>query len=162
MAVLHFICGKAGAGKTTLARQLARDMPAECICEDEWLSRVDPPISTVADYLAHSARLRSALGPHIIARLKSGVSVVLDFAGNTPREREWVRSLFETADTPHVLHHLRADDDACRRRVHRRNVEQPAGVFFGVVTDAQLEDVNRLFAEPSPSERFTVQERAVD
>ena len=24
-----------GAGQTTLARHLARDMPAECICEDE-------------------------------------------------------------------------------------------------------------------------------
>jgi predicted kinase len=37
MATPHFICGKAGAGKTTLARALGRTLPAVVFCEEEWL-----------------------------------------------------------------------------------------------------------------------------
>ncbi|RZS41900.1 AAA domain-containing protein [Limnobacter thiooxidans] len=34
----HFFCGKAGAGKTTLALGLARDQQAILISEDIWLN----------------------------------------------------------------------------------------------------------------------------
>src|SRR3954465_2852237 len=69
MATLHFVCGKAGAGKTTLARRLARELPGARICEDEWLSRMGPPVTRFADYVAHTGRLRSQLGPHIVELL---------------------------------------------------------------------------------------------
>ena len=157
MATLHFICGRAGSGKTTLARRLARELPAICVCEDEWLSRVAPPIANLNDYITHTTRLRSALGPHITELLKHGVSVVLDFAGNTPRSRAWVRSLFESAGASHVLHYLDVDEDTCKERVHDRNARQPEGIFFGVVTDAQLAEVNPYFTPPSPDEGFNVQ-----
>jgi predicted kinase len=38
MATLHFVAGRAGAGKTTLAREIAKLTPAILICEDEWLA----------------------------------------------------------------------------------------------------------------------------
>ena len=159
MATLHFICGRAGAGKTTLARQLARELPAVCICEDEWLCRVAPPISNLEDYLTSSSRVRAALGPHIVDLLKLGVSVVIDFAGNTPRSRAWVRSLFESAGAAHVLHYIDVDEETCRRRVHERNDREPEGIFFGVVTDQQLVEVNRYFTPPAIEEGFNVLQR---
>jgi predicted kinase len=162
VATLHFICGRAGAGKTTLARQLARELPAICICEDEWLSRVAPPISNLNDFLTHTSRVRAVLGPHITALLTLGVSVVIDFAGNTPRSRGWVRSLFEAASADHTLHYLPVDERTCRARVHERNGRQPEGIFFGVVSDEQLEEVNRYFTPPTLDEGFNVQEYSVD
>ena len=38
MATLHFICGKAASGKTTLARELAARYAAVMFGEDEWLT----------------------------------------------------------------------------------------------------------------------------
>lgn len=156
MATLHFICGKAGAGKTTLARRLGRELSAVVICEDEWLSRLADPIASLADYLAATAKLRSVLTPHVVDLLRLGVSFVFDFAGNTVRDRSWVRSLFEQAHADHLLHYLEVDADTCLARVHERNDTKPPGVFFGIVTDAQLEEVNRYFVPPAEDEGFTV------
>src|SRR3954452_12956647 len=82
MATLHFISGKAGAGKTTLARQIGRTAPAVLICEDEWMSRLADPVENLHQYLAVSARIRSVIGPLSVDLLRLGTSVVFDFAGN--------------------------------------------------------------------------------
>src|SRR5262249_34671656 len=91
MATLHFICGKAASGKTTLARRLATQHRAAPLIEEEWLTLLGAEIVSLADYGRHSGRLRAALVPHAIRLLELGTSIVLDFAGNTPKERAWVR-----------------------------------------------------------------------
>jgi predicted kinase len=154
MATLHFIAGRAGAGKTSLARQLAVTEHAIVLCEDEWLSKLADPIGNLAQYVAAARRIRSVVGPLATDLLKLGTSVVLDFAGNTMRERAWVRSIFEAAGAEHTLHVLDVDDATCRERVRQRNMVQPPGVFFGVVTDGQLDEVNRYFEPPRTEEGF--------
>src|SRR5919106_3255955 len=116
MATLHFISGKAGAGKTTLARHIARTAPAVLICEDEWMSRLADPIENLQQYLAAAARIRSVIAPLSIDLLKLGTSVVFDFAGNTVHDRRWVRSIFESANADHRLHYILAVDDICKAR----------------------------------------------
>src|SRR4051794_34040345 len=105
MATLHFFTGKAGAGKTTLARQIARTAPAVLICEDEWMSRLADPVDNLQQYLTASARIRSVIGPLSIDLLTLGTSVVFDFAGNTVADRRWIRSIFERAASDHRLHY---------------------------------------------------------
>ena len=156
MATLHFVAGKAGAGKTTLARQMARATPALMICEDEWMFRLADPIENLQQYLEAAARIRSVIAPLCVDVLKLGTLVVLDFAGNTAADRRWVRSIFETATADHRLHYVVADEDTCRARVRQRNVSKPDGVFFGVVTDRQVDEVNRFFAPPTTEEGFTI------
>ena len=143
MATLHFISGKAGAGKTTLARRIARTAPAVLICEDEWVSRLADPIETLQQYLRAAARIRSVMAPLSVDLLTLGTSVVFDFAGNTVDDRRWVRSIFETALADHQLHYILADDDVCKARVRQRNETKPRGLFFGEVTERQVEEVRQ-------------------
>ena len=63
MATLHFICGKAASGKTTLARELAARHAAVLFGEDEWLTLLDAEINSLADHMRHSKRLKAALAP---------------------------------------------------------------------------------------------------
>ncbi|MDQ3263486.1 MAG: ATP-binding protein [Myxococcota bacterium] len=156
MATLHFICGKAGAGKTSLARQLGRTLPAIVICEDEWISRLGFEIHTVDDYIRVSGLLRQVLGPHLSGLLRLGVSVVIDFAANTVRGRTWVRSVFEAAQADHVLHVIEATDEVCLEGIHKRSTAQPEGVYFGPVSDEMFHAVTRYFAPPTPEEGFNV------
>ena len=36
------------------------------------------------------------------------------------------------------------------------NISKPDGLFFGVVTDQQADEVNGFFAPPAAEERFTI------
>ena len=84
MATLYLLCGKIGAGKSTLAEQLAA-RPATLLISRGSLD-LDPVrrrLKTIEDYGRLSARLRAAMAPHIVDILRQGLSVVLDFPANT-------------------------------------------------------------------------------
>jgi len=161
MATLHFICGKAGAGKTTLARALGRALPAIVFCEDEWIATLGFEIRSLDDFLRASTKVRDVIGPLAGELLRLGTSVVFDFGGNTPRHRRWVRAVYEAAGADHVLHVIEASDEQCLANIHRRNDEQPAGVFFGHVSDEIFHAVTVYFAPPQPDEGFRIERHAV-
>ena len=154
MATLHFICGKAGAGKTTLARELGRTLPAAVFCEDEWICTLGFEIRSLEDFVKASSRCRSLIGPLAGQLLRLGVSVVFDFAGNTVKGRQWARGVFEAANADHLLHVIEASDAECLANVHRRNDEKPPGIFWGHVSDEMVQAVGVYFVPPQPEEGF--------
>jgi len=157
MATLHFICGKAGSGKTTLARALGRTVPAVVFCEDEWICKLGFEIRSLDDFVAASTKCRSVIGPLAGDLLRLGVSVVFDFAGNTVKGRQWVRDLFEAAGADHVLHVIYAADAQCLANIHKRNDEKPPGIYWGHVTDETFHGVTVYFTPPQPEEGFRTQ-----
>ena len=156
MATLHFICGKAASGKTTLARKLAMQHRAALFVEDEWLTLLEAEIAGLADFGRHARRLRAALAPHAVQLLAIGTSVVFDFAGNTPKDRAWVRSIFENAVAAHMLHYIVASDELCKARLRLRNETRPAGLYYGTVSEALFDEVTRYFVPPADEENFLV------
>ena len=84
---LYLLCGKIAAGKSTLARRLAARPATLLISEDHWTSNLFyDDLKTIEDYGRCSARLRAAMGPHVVDILRQGLSIVLDFPANTVKE----------------------------------------------------------------------------
>jgi predicted kinase len=155
---LYFFAGRAGAGKSTAARQLSVARHAILFCEDQWLARLFGGATSVQEYLARRAGIRQLLAEWVPQLLAAGHSVVFDFGGNTIRDRAWVRSVFTQASAEHELHHIVADESLCRQRVHERNRSKPEGIYWGDVSDELLDEVNKYFQAPTSDEGFTIVE----
>lgn len=154
-STLIFFCGKMGAGKSTLARKLARDRGAVLLVEDEFIRGLfRGEIVDIPAYVDRSGRVKAVLAPHICALLSKGLSVVLDFPGNTRRQRAWFRELVERARVAHELHFIDAPDELCKRQLRERHKDLPPGTRW--TTDEEFDAVTAYFQPPSEEEAFTV------
>lgn len=151
---LHFVCGKIASGKSTLSNELGAAPSSIVVREDHWLARLYPgEQSTLSDYVRNSTRLRDALASLLVDILGAGVTVVLDFPGNTPGQRAWMRTLFMEAKCAHRLHYLEAADEVCKARLNRRNAR---GEHEFTVSDEDFDLFTSHFVLPSNDEGFNV------
>jgi predicted kinase len=157
VATLHFIYGWPGAGKTTIARDLGEGARAVVFCEDEWLAMLaSERITSLPQYVEQSARIRRLIAPLATRLLTLGVSVVFDFAGNTPSHRAWVKAIADAANADHLLHVLDVPADECKRRLHERNATKPAGLYFGDVSDELFDAVVQHIVPPRDEEAIQI------
>jgi len=154
-AKLFFLCGKMAAGKTTLARELAKRENAVLLVQDEFLNALYPgEITDLPGFLKCSSRLWAALVPHICDLLWKGNSVVMDFPGNTKAQRLSFRELIDRAHVEHELHFIDASDALCKAQLADRSKSLPAGAPW--TTEAEFKAITAYFEPPSEEERFNV------
>ena len=155
LGTLYLLCGKMAAGKSTLVRKLEQQNAAILIVQDDWLSHLFPDdIVDVPAFAKYSARLRAALADHISSLLSHGVSVVLDFPGNTRSQRAWFRELFERASADHELHFIDVPDELCKAQLRERSRHLGEGARW--TTDAEFDAITKYFQPPTPDEGFNV------
>ena len=154
-AKLIFLCGKMAAGKSTLARDLAKRENAVLLVQDEFLNALFPgELSDIPAFVKCASRLKSALAPHICALLSKGISVVLDFPGNTKAQRAWFRELIERANVNHELHFVDVSDALCKSQLANRSKSLPAGTPW--TTNAEFTAITAYFQTPLAQENFNV------
>jgi predicted kinase len=155
LAKLIFLCGKMAAGKSTLARELAKRENAILLVQDEFLDALYPgEITDLAGFMKYSSRLKSALAPHVCALLSRGISVVLDFPGNTKTQRAWFRELIERTKVEHELHFVDASDALCKGQLAERSKSLPAGAPW--TSEAEFAAITAYFQPPTEDEEFNV------
>ncbi|WP_417360116.1 AAA family ATPase [Gallaecimonas pentaromativorans] len=151
---LHLFCGTIGSGKSTLAHRIAAEQRALLLSEDKWLANLyGPQMTSLADYAAFAPRLKAALFEHLVALLKAGNTLVLDFPMNTRQSRAWAQQLIAAANTGHQLHCLDVPEAICLERLLARNrrAEHP----FAPSAE-QFAAVCRYFEPPGSDEGFVL------
>ena len=150
-----FFCGKMAAGKSTFARDLAVRENAVLLVQDDFLNVLfSGEITDIPGFVKCSSRLKNALTPHVCALLSKGISVVLDFPGNTKVQRAWFRELIEHANVEHELHFVDASDALCKSRLRERSTGLPAGTAW--TRDADFDAITAYFEAPTEDENFNV------
>lgn len=148
------MCGKAGAGKSTLSKALARQHDALLVCEDVWLARLYPEeLHDFNDYIEYPRRIKEVVAPMVIDMLARH-SVVLDFPANTVQSRHWFQSIFQHANAAHTLDYMDASNSVCLSRIAKRNVDRPEGSH--VLDEGTFMRITAMFEPPSSTEGFNI------
>jgi predicted kinase len=110
-----------GAGKTTLARQLAADRGALRLTKDEWMWALgSSPWDAITQERVERELLRLAQEV-----LRLGLSIVLDFGLWARSERDELRTAARAMGVGVELHYLVVPTDELWRRIEARNSEPP-------------------------------------
>ncbi len=157
---LHFMCGKAGVGKSTLTKALAEQHHAALLCKDVWPAWLFPEeIATFDDCIKYSRRIKAVVAP-LVTELLNRQSVVLDFLANTITTRAGFKSIVESAKAPHTRHFVDASNVPRLSQIAKRNIERSAGSHE--LSEAAFHHITSFIQPPTLEEGFKVQVHAVE
>lgn len=140
------MCGLPGAGKTTLARRLADELPAVRLCPDEWMARLGVDLRDEG----FRERLEVVFWSHAQELLRLRQSVILEsgfwLRSDRDEKRLGARRLGAVAE----LRYLDTSSEELWRRLQLRNAE--SAWRDAPITRAEFDRWRRLFQAPDPQE----------
>ena len=155
--MIHLICGPIGAGKTTIAHQIAEQYGAIRFSEDEWLSKLFIP-DAPQDLMSCSDDIISAWATEKYQRcrgqiwllcerlLSLGVPVVLDGAAATKEQRDAFRKKASKCGVDFQLHYVTSDSETRKKRVFERNNEK--GRTYSIEVTLGMFNMMETFFQP--------------
>ena len=153
--MIHLVCGSTGAGKTTYAGKLSRQLGALHLSIDDWmvgLFAADKPAR--ADWQWIDERVRRCEHQMVATALqlgRLGVPSVLDLGLQRADQRQRVATPMTAAGLAVLLHFLDIDAAERWRRVEGRNHER-GETFRLAVTRPMFDFIETIWQPPDAEE----------
>jgi adenylate kinase family enzyme len=153
---LIFFSGKMGAGKTTYAKSLSREPNTVYLSEDEILSSFYPnEVKSIEDYELYSKRIKSYIMGLVKRLVENGLIVIMDFPGNTLKQREWFKYVIEVCQVDSKLIYLKVADEVCIQQILKRKNEEPDRHLWD--NEEMFYKMTKYFQEPTDEEGFNLE-----
>jgi predicted kinase len=143
---LFLTVGLPGAGKTTRARELAREHSILRLTPDDWMA----PLFGHNDAAGRRDILEGRMVWVAHEILVSGASVILDFGCWSPDERYAIRSIAELAGARFTMEYVQVTESERRARCDRRWLEASGTTFE--MTNEDHDRFVALFRPPTQNE----------
>ena len=162
---VHIVFGPLGAGKSTLARQLADQNQAVRFSIDEWMIQLfgaDLPKSMSLSWMQDRVR-RCETKIWSVAQqvMNVGSNVVLDLGFMRVSDRKRFINLANDASRGSKLHHVTASHANRRARVLNRNTER-GETFAFEVTPMMFDFMEKQFESPTETELLGCSQTCTD
>lgn len=155
MGSIYIVFGPQGAGKSTYARQLARDVGGVRFSIDDWMARLygadmpsPPDLAWVMERVGRCEAQIWATAADVAA---SGGRAVLDLGFMKAAQRAAFAARARELGLPVSLHFVDAAPEVRRGRVLERNAQR-GETFAFEVTPAMFEFMERQFERPTDEE----------
>jgi predicted kinase len=147
--VAYLLSGLTGSGKTTFAKNLEKTGVVRLCVDEEVFARhgrygIDYPEH---EYFERERPIVTEVRQRMVALVRAGRSVVLDYGLWRRSERDDYKRLVEGAGGRWRLLYFKVDRDELLRRLNRRNDRGDANAL--TVTTAALDDFIARFEPPS-------------
>lgn len=144
--VLHLICGPVAAGKTTYARQLARQKQAVLLSLDAAMLTLYGTIEGREAFLSKQEICRNWLLDLAADSLQNKVPVVLDWGFWKHKDRLALVERFAQYGCSIEMIYLKTHDELRRKRLTQRNENSRTSDY--VIEQKDFEFFNCLFEKP--------------
>lgn len=152
---LVFLTGKMGSGKSTFAIRCSIEIDAVILSEDQVLSSLFPEeIKSIDDYIKYSVRIKPFIMSIVESYINHGINVIMDFPGNTIKQREWFKKIIQKTKADHTLVYIKVTDEVCLKQLEKRRKEFPERNHFD--TKEVYYKMKEYFQEPIDKEGFNL------
>ena len=163
-AAFHLICGSTGAGKSTYAQALARDLGGLHFAIDRWMVTLfwqDSPQPIEFDWtMTRIDRCEAMIFETAKQAVSIGVPAILDLGFTKAAHRGKFAKLAAEAQVPVVLHVLDVPVETRWARVEGRNAQK--GDTFAMEVDRSMFDfVETMWELPDAAEMTALNGRIV-
>ena len=120
-AVLHLICGQAGAGKTTYAKKLENRRSATRFSKDQWVIALHGRNLRMEEWNAAQEKCYRLIAELTVKLLAQKIDVILDYGFWYREERLAAKDLAASVGATAMTHYLDTPGAIRRERVLSRN-----------------------------------------
>ncbi len=141
--VAHMIHGFVGAGKTTFAKKLEKEIGALRFTNDEWMISLygtNPPAEKFAEYYERTTKL---LLDTAFKCLKAGVDIILDAGFWSRSQRDEIRARITKAGANFQLYYIKCSDEMMKQRTLKRSDDSPKDAFY--INEAAIKTFKKRF-----------------
>ena len=152
--IVHLMCGLVAGGKTTLARQLAKELPALLFSRDEWMIRLYGLSYDDPRYVEHLDPCTELIWDVVMDALRLGVNVILDWNHWSRQRRADALDRARTAGFDAVVHFLDVPVDTAIQRARHRLSTRPADAHR--IDAAAVRHFATIFEQPTDDEGLQI------